>query len=94
MNNQSASPNASMPLLVAAGLIGVGLIIGVISGLSHGSIVGGLLALAGLVPASYSAWLGIQKETQTTLLYSILLALAALGVGGLLTVLWLISAIF
>ena len=94
MSNQSASPNASMPLLVAAGLIGVGLIIGVISGLSHGSILGGLIALAGLVPASYAAWLGIQKETQTTLLYSILLVVGALGVGGLLMILWLISAVF
>ncbi len=90
MSNQ----NSSMPLFASAALVIAGLVIGAISGLSSGSLLGGVLALAGLFPACYSAWLGVQQETQTTLLYSILLVLASVGVGGLLIILWLVSAVF
>ena len=90
MSNQ----NASMPLLIALAMIIGGLLIGAVSGLGSGSLLGGLLAGAALIPACYCAWLGVQKETQTTLLWSILLILASLGVGGLLIILWLISKVF
>lgn len=90
MSNRSAG----MPLLFALGLVVAGLLIGAIGGLSSGSLAGGLVAGAGLIPACYSAWLGVQQETQTTLLWSILLVLASLGVGALLLILWLVSAVF
>lgn len=90
MSNRSAGA----PLLLSLGLVVAGLLIGVIGGLTSGSLGGGLLAGAGVIPAAYGAWLGIQQETQGTLLWSILLILASLGVGGLLLILWLVSAVF
>ena len=77
-----SSPNASMPLLLSLGLVLGGLLIAAVSGLASGSLLGGLLAGAGLIPACYSAWLGVQKETQTTMLWSVLLIFASLGVGA------------
>lgn len=90
MSNQ----NASMPLLISLALVIAGLLIGVISGLGSGSILGGVVAFAGLVPACYAAWVGVQKEGQGTLLWAILLILASLGVGGLLVILWLVDKVF
>lgn len=83
-----------MPLLVALAMVIGGLLIGVLSGFGSGSLLGGLLAAAAIVPACYCAWLGVQQETQTTLLWSVLLVLASLGVGGLLIVLWLVAKVF
>ena len=90
MSNQ----RAGFPLLLSLGLVVAGLLIGVIGGLASGSLVGGLVAGAGAVPACYGAWLGVQQETQSTLLWSILLIIGSLGVGGLLLILWLVSAVF
>lgn len=90
MSNKSPG----VPLLITLGLVVAGLLIGAIGGISSGSLVGGLVAAAGFIPACYCAWLGVQQETQTTLLWSILLILASLGVGGLLLILWLINAVF
>ena len=89
-----SSPNASMPLLFSLGMVLGGLLIAAITGLASGSLAGGLLAGAGLIPACYAAWVGVQKETQTTLLWSILLILGSLGVGGLLIILWLVDKVF
>jgi hypothetical protein len=90
MSNQSAS----MPLLISLGLVVAGLLVGAIGGLTSGSLAGGLIAGAGLIPACYSAWLGMQKETQTTMLWAVLLILGSLGVAALLLILWLVNAVF
>ena len=89
-----SKPNATMPLLVSAGLIVAGLLIGVIGGLGSGSLAGGLIAVTAVVPSAYAAWLGVQQETQGTLLAAILSLLASLAVGGLLIILWLVAKVF
>lgn len=90
----SAQQNSSMPLFVSLGLIVAGLIIGLIGGIGSGSLIGGLVAAFGLLPACYAAWLGVQKEGQGTLLGAILLIFGSLGVGGLLLILWLVAKVF
>jgi len=77
--------------LAAFGLVGLGLVIAIVSGLSHGSILGGIVAGLGVVPACYGMWKGIQQETQTTLALSVITALVALGVGGILILLKFVS---
>jgi hypothetical protein len=79
--------DSKTPVLVAWGLIAAGLAIGVLSGITHGSLIGGIIAGLGLIPASYGMWKGIQQETQNTLAMSVVTALAALGIGGVLIVL-------
>lgn len=83
--------DSKTPVMVAFGLIGLGLIIAVVSGLSHGSILGGIIAGLGVIPACYGMWQGIQQETQTTLAMSVVTALVALGVGGILILLRFVS---
>jgi hypothetical protein len=36
----------------------------------------------------------MQKETQTTMLWAVLLILGSLGVAALLLILWLVNAVF
>lgn len=75
---------------VALGMVGLGIAIAAVQGLFVGSIAGGLIALAGAIPACFGMWKGIQQETQGTLALSVLAVLVALGVGGVLIVLRII----
>lgn len=84
-------PDSKMPVAVAFGLIAVGLVIGLLGGFTEGSIVGGLIALAALIPAMVGMWKGIQQESQSTLAMSVVAVLVALGVGGVLIILRIID---
>ena len=83
----ASSPKVQTPLLVSLGLIAAGVIIAAIGGISGGSILGGIVAALGVVPACWAAWAGMQKETQASLGMALLLVFASLGVGGLLLLL-------
>ena len=83
-----SSSESKLPLFAALFLILVGLLIGAIGGFGSGSIAGGIIAGLGIIPACYGMWLGVQdKESQATMMYSVLLFLGAVGVGGLLILL-------
>ena len=82
--------DSKAPALAAYGLVVLGLVIGVLQGLGHGSLLGGIVAAAGAIPACFGMWKGIQQETQGTLAVSVAAVLASLAVGGLLIVLWIV----
>lgn len=75
------------PALVAFGLVVLGLLIAAVQGLTHGSILGGLIAAGGAIPACLGMWKGIQQETQGTLAMSVTAVLVSLGVGAILILL-------
>ena len=86
-----SKPSAKMPLFISLGLVVVGLILGAVGGFASGSVVGGIIAGAGVIPAAWGAWAGMQGETQSGLAGAIGLVLLSLGVGGLLIVLGIID---
>jgi hypothetical protein len=61
--------------------------IAAVQGLVHGSILGGLIAASGAIPACFGMWKGIQQETQGTLATSVTAVLVSPGVGGILILL-------
>ena len=79
--------DSKTPALVACGLVVLGLMIAAVQGLTHGSILGGLIAASGSIPACFGMWKGIQQETQGTLATSVAAVLVSLGVGGILILL-------
>jgi hypothetical protein len=79
------------PALVAFAMVVIGILIAAVQGITHGSLVGGVIAAAGAIPACYGMWKGIQQETQGTLAISVTAVLVALVVGGLLIVLRVVS---
>jgi hypothetical protein len=79
--------DSKTPALVAFGLVVLGLMIAAVQGLVHGSILGGLIAASGAIPACFGMWKGIQQETQGTLATSVTAVLVSLGVGGILILL-------
>jgi len=83
----TSSAKVQTPLLISLGLVGLGVIIAAIGGITAGSIVGGVVAALGVVPACWAAWAGMQKETQASLGMALLLVFTSLGVGGLLLLL-------
>jgi hypothetical protein len=83
----TSTTRTQAPLLVALGLIAAGVIVAAAGGITSGSIVGGIIAALGVVPACYAAWLGMQKETQGSLGLALLLVFASLGVGAILLLL-------
>jgi len=83
--------DSKTPALVAFGLVGLGLMIALVQGLTHGSILGGLIAASGAIPACFGMWKGIQQETQGTLATSVVAVLISLGVGGLLILMRLVD---
>lgn len=89
----TASPDSKTPVYIAFGFVAVGLLIAVLGGFTSGTIIGGLIAAAGAIPALLGIWKGIQQETQTTLATSVLAVLVSLGVGGLLIVLRIVDLI-
>lgn len=80
-------PDSKTPALAAVGLVVLGLVIAAMGGITKGSILGGIVAAAGAIPACYGMWKGIQQETQGTLAMSVGAVLLSLAVGGLLIVL-------
>ncbi len=76
--------DSKTPAMVAFGLVILGLAIAAVQGFTRGSILGGLIAASGAIPACYGMWKGIQQETQGTLATSVTAVLVSLGVGGLL----------
>lgn len=86
-------PDTKTPALVAFVLVAVGIAIAVAQGLFHGSLIGGVIAAAGAIPACYGMWKGIQQETQGTLALSVTAVLVSLGVGAVLIVLRLVSGL-
>ena len=83
--------DSKTPALVAFAMVVIGILIAAVQGITHGSIVGGVIAAAGAIPACYGMWKGIQQETQGTLAISVTAVLVALAVGGLLIVLRVVS---
>lgn len=80
-------PDSKTPAMAAIGLVVLGLVIAVLGGFTHGSIVGGIVAACGAIPACYGMWKGIQQETQAALAMSVGAVLLALAVGGVLILL-------
>ena len=80
-------PDSKTPALAAIGLVVLGLVIAAIQGIGHGSIVGGIIAALGAVPACYGMWKGIQQETQGSLAISVGAVLLSLAVGAILIIL-------
>jgi len=76
-----------MALKVAWGMIAAALIIAIVSGFGHGSILGGVIALGALAPACYGAWQGMQKESQAPMALAMATIFIALIVAALLFIL-------
>jgi len=80
-----------MPNLVALGMVIVGIVIAALGdGVLHGSLLGGFVAAAGLIPACYAAWKGTQQKEQGQMAGAIIMIFVSLGVAGALIVLRLI----
>lgn len=79
--------DSKTPALVAFGLVALGIAIAAVQGLTHGSILGGLIAASGAAPACFGMWKGIQQDTQGTLAMSVAAVLTSLGVGAILILL-------
>lgn len=79
--------DSKTPAFVAFALIAAGIAIAAVGGLLQGSILGGVVAASGTIPACFGMWKGIQQETQGTLAISVVAVLASLAVGGALIVL-------
>jgi hypothetical protein len=84
-------PDTKTPALVAFVMVVAGIAIAAAQGLTHGSIVGGVIAAAGAIPACYGMWKGIQQETQGTLAVSVSAVLISLAAGAVLIVLRVVS---
>ena len=84
-------PDSKTPVLVALVMVVAGIAMAAVHGLLHGSILGGVIAAAGAIPACYGMWKGIQQETQGTLAMSVAAVLVSLGVGAVLIVLHVVS---
>ena len=87
----SPVPDSKTPALVAFVMVVAGIAIAAMHGVLHGSILGGVIAAAGAIPACYGRWKGIQQETQGTLAVSVAAVLVSLGVGAVLIVLHVVS---
>ena len=83
--------SAQTPLFISLALVIVGLVLGAIGGLTSGSILGGVIAACGTIPAGWAAWAGMQQETQKSLAGALAMLFVSLGVGGLLIILGIIN---
>lgn len=79
--------DSKTPAFVAFAFVAAGIAIAAVQGIAIGSILGGVVAACGAIPACFGMWKGIQQETQGTLAMSVLAVLVALGVGALLIIL-------
>jgi len=83
--------DSKTPALVAFGLVVLGIAIAAVQGITHGSILGGIIAACGAGPACFGMWKGIQQETQGTLAMSVGAVLVSLGVGAILILLAIVD---
>jgi hypothetical protein len=79
--------DSKTPALIAFSMVAIGVAIAAIQGITIGSILGGVIAGSGTIPACFGMWKGIQQETQGTLAISVLAVLVSLVVGALLIIL-------
>jgi len=79
--------DSKTPVYVAFALVAIGLAIAALGGFGSGSILGGIIAGCGAIPACFGMWKGIQQETQGTLAMSVGTVLLSLGVAVVLIVL-------
>jgi hypothetical protein len=77
-----SAPNSKVPQLAALACI----IAGLVAGIAGVPITGAVIAAAGMLPACYGMWTGMQAETQGALARAIVLFVVALGVAGVLVV--------
>ena len=80
-------PDSKTPVFVALAAVAIGIVIAAVQGITHGSILGGVVAALGAIPACFGMWKGIQQETQGTLAMSVGTVLLSLGVAAVLIVL-------
>ena len=80
-------PDSKTPVFIALAAVAVGIVIAAVQGITHGSILGGVIAALGAIPACFGMWKGIQQETQGTLAMSVGTVLLSLGVAAVLIVL-------
>jgi hypothetical protein len=80
-------PDSKTPVFVALAAVAIGILIAAVQGITHGSILGGVVAALGAIPACFGMWKGIQQETQGTLAMSVGTVLLSLGVAVVLIVL-------
>lgn len=83
--------DSKTPAFVAFGLVVLGIAIAAVQGITHGSILGGIIAASGAGPACFGMWKGIQQETQGTLAMSVGAVLVSLGVGAILILLAIVD---
>lgn len=83
--------DSKTPAFVAFGLVVLGIAIAAVQGITHGSILGGIIAASGAAPACFGMWKGIQQETQGTLAMSVGAVLVSLGVGAILILLAIVD---
>ena len=80
-------PDSKTPVFIALAAVAIGIVIAAVQGITHGSILGGVVAALGAIPACFGMWKGIQQETQGTLAMSVGTVLLSLGVAAILIVL-------
>jgi hypothetical protein len=76
--------DSKTPALVAFAFVAAGVAIAAVQGITIGSILGGVIAACGAIPACFGMWKGIQQETQGTLATSVIAVLVSLAAGGVL----------
>jgi hypothetical protein len=77
-----SAPNSKPPQIAALACI----LVGLVAGIAGQPITGAVIAAAGMLPACYGMWTGMQAETQGALARAIVLFVLALGVAGVLVV--------
>lgn len=82
-----SAPDTKLPSMISAGFLLLGLLIGVIGGLTSGSIAAGIVVGLGVIPALWGIVNGLQHKTQTAVLAPFLLLVTNLGVAALLIIL-------
>ena len=85
----STPPNPKPPLLVAVVMVLVGIAMAVF-GLR---LVGGIVAGAAVIPSCYTAWIGMQQETQGGLAGALGMVVLSLGVGAVLLIWALVGSV-
>jgi hypothetical protein len=86
-----SKPSAKTPIYISLAMVGLGLVLGLMGGVTSGSILGGIIAGCGVIPAAWGAWAGMQQETQASLAGALGMVFVSLGAGAILIVLGIID---
>jgi hypothetical protein len=86
-----SAPDTKPYLFASAFFVVIGIVLGTLNGWQAGSILGGIVAVAGAIPAAWAAWVAMRAESQGPLARSLLMIFLSLGVGALFIVLWVIQ---